>query len=63
GLADGSALAFCDTRFWRIAPQSGEKTYLGELPGPVHTAAEAPDGAIYAAHLTELYRLDLPEPT
>lgn len=60
-LADGSALAFCDTHLWRIDPRQGTSTRLGDLPGPVQAAATAPGGAIYFAHLTELYRLDLPE--
>lgn len=59
-LADGSALAFCDKTLWRIHPHSGEKHAAGELPGPVYTAARDGD-TIYFAHLTELYRLELPE--
>lgn len=62
-LPDGSVLAFCDTNLWRIDPLSAHQRLVGDLPGPVHTAAVATDGTIYAAHLTQLYRLTLPEST
>lgn len=56
-LSTGDLLVFAGDRLWRLA--AGQLTELGLLPGSVRTATQAPDGRIYFAVGTGVYRLEL----
>ncbi|GGD52450.1 WD40 repeat domain-containing protein [Paenibacillus nasutitermitis] len=53
----GYVLAFCKNHVYRIHCITGEFEPISDLPGSVGTAAITPDGTVYFAHATVLYRL------
>jgi hypothetical protein len=57
-LKDGAAAVFCGNKLWRINPVSGEKTFLGDLPQWSGTATVTPDGELYFACGSRLYRME-----
>lgn len=56
-LAWGETVAaFCGNALWRVDPHNGERSHMGDLPGEVSAAAFTPDGTLYFAVGTSLYR-------
>jgi hypothetical protein len=58
-LSATEAALFCGHQLWRFNPLSGDRIFLGDLPGQVNTLAVTPQGQAYVAIGTELFRLDL----
>lgn len=52
-----SAAAFCGKRLWRIHPFGGDPKPMCDLPGGPRAAAFTPNGDLYFAVETELYRI------
>lgn len=55
-LANSDCLIFTGESLWRQTPDYC--TRVGNLPGPVQTATQTPDGSVYFAVGTGLYRLN-----
>jgi hypothetical protein len=56
-LPSGEVAACCGQQLWLVDPLAGKSGKAGELPGPVHAAAVTPQGGVYGAVGTQLYRL------